>query len=93
MLVCLTTLFLGMPSSASAQDVKGWFEKELESILGLYLHLHKNPELSLHEKETSKRIAKELRDAGYEVTENVGIRGCCHSEKWRRPENHAALRS
>jgi hippurate hydrolase len=38
----------------------------------LYLHFHKNPELSFQEKETSKRMASEFRLVGYDVTENVG---------------------
>jgi amidohydrolase len=40
--------------------------------LPFYKHLHQNPELSFQEKETSARIAAELRTAGYEVTEGVG---------------------
>lgn len=34
--------------------------------------LHQNPELSLQEFETSKKMAEELRKAGFEVTENFG---------------------
>lgn len=34
--------------------------------------LHQNPELSLQEFETSKRMVVELRKAGFEVTENFG---------------------
>ena len=42
---------------------------------GLYEQLHRNPELSFAEAKTAERIAKELRDAGYEVTQNVGGHG------------------
>lgn len=35
-------------------------------------YLHENPELSLQEFETAKRMAKELREIGFEVTEKVG---------------------
>lgn len=38
----------------------------------LYVHLHKNPELSFHEARTSERMATELRGLGFTVTENVG---------------------
>lgn len=38
----------------------------------LYIHLHGHPELSFHEKETSARMAVELRQLGFEVTEGVG---------------------
>src|SRR5437762_738625 len=42
------------------------------SLLDLYRWFHTHPELSFAERETSKRLADELRDAGYAVTENVG---------------------
>jgi len=38
----------------------------------LYLDLHQNPELSLHEERTAAKMAAELRSAGFEVTERVG---------------------
>jgi len=41
----------------------------------LYRWLHTHPELSFAEKETSKRVAEELRAAGLEVTEHVGGNG------------------
>lgn len=41
----------------------------------LYIHCHQNPELSFYEYETAKRMAAELRQAGFEVTENVGGNG------------------
>ena len=49
--------------------------KELPSLVTLYKELHANPELSLNETETAAHIAKELRDAGLDVTENVGGHG------------------
>jgi amidohydrolase len=41
----------------------------------LYRHLHRNPELSFQEVNTAARIATELRQAGFEVTEKVGGHG------------------
>jgi amidohydrolase len=38
----------------------------------LFLHFHQNPELSLLENNTAARLARELRDAGFKVTEGVG---------------------
>ncbi|MDX2039110.1 MAG: amidohydrolase [Isosphaeraceae bacterium] len=52
-----------------------WFAREGDRLLALYTHLHSHPELSLHEVETSARIARELRDAGARVTERVGKLG------------------
>ncbi len=41
----------------------------------LFDHFHRNPELSTIENDTAERMAEELRDAGFEVTENVGGTG------------------
>lgn len=62
-------------SSLAAAEVSSLVKTELHSLLTLYQELHANPELSLHEAETAARVAKELKDAGLEVTENVGGHG------------------
>lgn len=41
----------------------------------LYTAIHTHPELSLHEEQTAKRLAEQLRSLGYEVTTNVGGHG------------------
>jgi metal-dependent amidase/aminoacylase/carboxypeptidase family protein len=42
----------------------------------LYIHLHRNPQLSYVEHQTHDRIAQELRDAGVEdVREHIGGTG------------------
>lgn len=69
----LLSLLVG--SSLAAADVSSVVKQELPSLVTLYKELHANPELSLHEIETAARIAKELREAGLEVTENVGGHG------------------
>jgi hippurate hydrolase len=45
---------------------------EYDSLEALYKHLHTHPELSYQEAQSSARLAKELRDAGFDVTEKVG---------------------
>lgn len=45
---------------------------EHASLRKLYEELHAAPELSFHEENTSKRLAAEMRAAGFEVTEKVG---------------------
>ena len=45
---------------------------ELPSLLAIYKDVHSHPELSGHEERTAALVAKELRAAGCEVTENVG---------------------
>jgi hippurate hydrolase len=45
---------------------------QLADLEALYKHLHTHPELSLHEKNSAARLAHELKEAGFEVTEAVG---------------------
>ena len=61
--------------SVFAADVASLAKSELPSLVLLYQELHANPELSLQEVQTAARIAKELRDAGFQVTENVSGNG------------------
>lgn len=50
--------------------------KDYEVHLGaLWDHFHRNPELSLMEHKTAKRLAKEIRAVGFKVTEGVGGTG------------------
>ena len=46
-----------------------------ENLEQMFLHFHRNPELSNLETETAKRLASEIRAFGYEVTEGVGGTG------------------
>ncbi|MGB8770555.1 MAG: amidohydrolase [Candidatus Korobacteraceae bacterium] len=41
----------------------------------LYINLHENPELSLHETKTASKLATQVRELGYDVTEKVGGTG------------------
>ncbi len=45
---------------------------DIDYLVDLYKSIHQAPELSLQEKETSKKLANELRKVGFEVTENFG---------------------
>ena len=50
-------------------------DKDFIHLEQLYQHLHQYPELSFLEKNTAIKLAGELREAGFEVTENVGGTG------------------
>lgn len=50
-------------------------ESQLKAHKAIYLDLHQNPELSLMEFETSKKMAAQLNDMGFKVTKNVGGNG------------------
>lgn len=56
-------------------DVKQGTSQDYAYLDGLYKHLHTHPELSFHETETARRMAAELQQAGFEVTEGVGGNG------------------
>ncbi|HEX5471362.1 MAG TPA: amidohydrolase [Lacipirellulaceae bacterium] len=58
--------------AADAQDPGHWVAENMPSLVKLYRHFHQTPELSKHEKETSARVAQELRKIGIDVTTNVG---------------------
>jgi amidohydrolase len=47
-------------------------DHELGNLVQIYEGIHAAPELSHHEEQTSALLAKELRAAGYTVTEHVG---------------------
>lgn len=59
-------------AAGAQQKLDPLVEKELPSLVAFYKKLHAAPELSQQEKETAAVIARELRAAGYEVTERVG---------------------
>ena len=61
---------------AFADDLHDAVAEDYQLYLAdLFDHFHRNPELSLVEHNTAARMAKELREAGFEVTEGVGGTG------------------
>ncbi len=67
----ITVISLAGPLGA-ASDIADRADKHTGELLELYKHLHANPELSFFERNTSARLAAELKAAGYEVTYPVG---------------------
>lgn len=60
----------------NASEYSRAIDKDYRNHLGaLWDHFHRNPELSLMEHKTAAHLAKELRDAGFKVTENIGGTG------------------
>lgn len=66
--ILLSSATMLLTNCVYAQDDTAYLE-------ALYKHLHRTPELSGQEKNTSKRIAEEMRAAGFDVTENFGGHG------------------
>ncbi len=76
--LCLP-MYLGLAAAAApvlADELAEAVQRDYDSYLApLFEHFHRNPELSFMETETAARLAAELRDAGFEVTEGVGRTG------------------
>jgi hippurate hydrolase len=66
---------LGAGAPCAAAKIDTWLEKNLEPLIALYQHFHRNPELSFQEKETGERLAAELKTLGFETTTRVGGHG------------------
>ncbi|MEH6396528.1 M20 metallopeptidase family protein [Pseudoalteromonas sp.] len=63
-------LFISPLVNATTLDLK--LDKTMPAIEKLYLDLHQSPELSYHEQQTGQKIAKQLKQLGFDVTDNVG---------------------
>jgi hippurate hydrolase len=73
-LFCVALLAAAVyPLSAQAPtDLATSVNLQVPVLVDTYKNLHRRPELSLHEQQTSAFLAGELRKAGYTVTEHVG---------------------
>ncbi|MCP4247052.1 MAG: amidohydrolase, partial [bacterium] len=60
---------------AADQAVVTWLGEHLPANVKLYKQLHANPELSHQEQKTAALVAGRLKDAGYQVTTQVGGTG------------------
>ena len=69
-------LAIGLAAPAFADSLTDSIAEDYATHLGdLFVHFHRNPELSFQEHKTAARLAKEIREAGFEVTESVGGTG------------------
>src|SRR5436309_9878777 len=69
--IFLLTILSALPLFGQ-QTPQSLADAELPSLLATYKDIHSHPELSTQEQRTAAIIAKELRAAGCEVTENFG---------------------
>ncbi len=63
----------GMLSAATAQNIAAIEQQQLPGLVTTYKDIHEHPELSHFEQRTSSIVAGELREAGYLVTDHVGV--------------------
>ncbi len=75
-LFCVVALAAALPltaqTPAAASDLATSVASQVPTLTETYKHLHRNPELSRHEEQTSAFVAGQLRKLGYTVTEHVG---------------------
>jgi hippurate hydrolase len=74
---CAALASIALGCAASADDgLRAAVQADYDARLAeLFLHFHRNPELSFQETATAARLAQEIRALGYEVTEGVGGTG------------------
>ena len=70
--IILIVPFLISSFISKNNNFENFIETEIPYLRELYIDIHKNPEISLMEKETSIKLANELRKVGFEVEENFG---------------------
>ena len=76
LIAALAASTLLFPRAADADALEDAVSADYQDHLAaLFEHFHRHPELSFRETKTAARLAKELRDAGVEVTESVGGTG------------------
>ena len=68
------------PLILAEQTPQSLADAELPSLLTMYKDLHSHPELSTKEERSAGIVAKELRAAGCDVTENFGK---CDNSDWK----------
>ena len=67
----------GVNSSLQEQtaEINKLIGADYDRLEALYKHIHTHPELSEKEMQTASRLAQELRELGFDVTEHVGGTG------------------
>ena len=60
-------LLLGFSFTSNNNKFEDFVESDIPYLKELYIDIHKTPEISLMEKETSKKLANELRKVGLKL--------------------------
>src|SRR5690625_1095561 len=72
LLALFVLLACSAPAFAQIDDIKKIIDRQYADIENLYKYFHSHPELSMKEEITSGRLASELDQLGFAVTEGVG---------------------
>jgi amidohydrolase len=71
----LSAAALALATPASAATLAEAVRADMPQLMTLYRDLHANPELSMQETRTPAKLAPEMRQLGFTVTEKVGKTG------------------
>jgi amidohydrolase len=75
-LILVIVLIIPFAGPVSAETLREAIAVDFDANLeALFRHFHANPELSHREFKTAKRLATEIREFGFDVTEGVGGTG------------------
>lgn len=74
-LLAASLVLTTFPSPAYADALSDAIKADSASLVALYKHLHKNPELSNQEVKTAALLAGEMKSLGFAVTTGVGGTG------------------
>ncbi len=73
LLTCTLLALASAPCAPAADQTPAQLaDQELPSLLAIYKDVHQHPELSGQEKNTSEKVARELKAVGCEVTDHLG---------------------
>ena len=76
LVAAICTILAGLPFTTNGSQLFDSIQADYDQYLdGLFKHFHANPELSTVETQTAKRLAKELKKAGFSVTTGIGGTG------------------
>ena len=70
--VLCASAFAGIAIAQQPPPLFQSVDDQLPGLIETYKDFHRNPELSHHEEHTSAKLAADLRQLGYAVTEHVG---------------------
>ena len=73
--LAFTLAAMTVPTTAPAASLSDAVRADMPALMALYRDLHAHPELSMQEERTPAKLAGEMRDLGFKVTEKVGQTG------------------
>lgn len=74
-LLWIAAAAMNFTAPATAATLQESIRADMPRLMALYRDIHEHPELSMQEVRTPAKLAPEMRELGFEVTEHVGKTG------------------